>query len=83
MVMRPYTAVLVRGRKTFVINIDAALEKEKAYFQIHKKFPADRIVALIPGVHADHSYVFDDAHYAKPDMNIDLFDTSFITKKDA
>ena len=29
MVMRPYTAVVIREGKTVVINIDAPLEKEK------------------------------------------------------
>ncbi len=79
MVTRPYTAVLVRGGETRVIDIDAPLEKNKAKLALQEKFPSERVVALIPGVHAGHSFAFGTQPY-ETDKQIDLFDTGYITK---
>tara|TARA_B100000131_G_scaffold213207_1_gene204970 strand:- start:511 stop:780 length:270 start_codon:yes stop_codon:yes gene_type:complete len=89
MVMRPYTAVVIREGKTVVINIDAPLEKEKARKYLRKMFPSDQVMALIPGVHAGYSYTFNSYNSQSEEIkastakNVDLFDMSYITKNNA
>ena len=79
MITRPYTAVLVSGTKTRVINIDASMEKDAARENIQQMFPSERVVALIPGEHAGHSFSFDqDIRGSSAVSHIDLFDTSHI-----
>ena len=82
MTSRPYTAVLIRGEETKVINVDAPLERRQAKEYIQEKFPADRVIALIPGLHADHAFTYENrgSRIVHPDVTIDLFDTGYIAK---
>ena len=83
MVSRPYTAVLISGEKTRIINIDAPIESYDAKTYIQEKFPSERVVALIPGEHASHSYAFNSREINRPNVHIDLFDMSHVTKNNA
>lgn len=85
MITRPYTAVLVNGPKTRIINIDASMEKDNAHRNIQEMFPDEWVVALIPGEHANHAFSFDQEPKTNPSVfvsHIDLFDTSYIAKHD-
>ena len=83
MTTRPYTAVLIRENETRVINVNAPLERQKAHIHMKENFPGENVVALIPGEHAGHSYSYESIECKSPDAQIDLFDTSYITKNNA
>ena len=55
---RPYTAVLIQGKKTRVVNINAPLNRHKALEVVSAKFPQEQVVALVPGLHAEHSFTY-------------------------
>ena len=83
MVTRPYTAVLIKGNSTRVVNVVAPLGKEKAALYMQEKFSTERVLALIPGEHANYSFAYDDGTIHRPESRIDLFDTGYITKNNA
>jgi len=55
---RLWTAVLVTGTTTQVVNTTASMSKTEAQPQIENRFPGYTLIALVPGCHADGSYAY-------------------------
>jgi len=80
---RPYTAVLIES-KTFatrVMNISAPLLRGNAKLEVEKKHPGCKLVALVPGHHADGSHGFELHETLRPttDRFVDPFDSAGIS----
>jgi|LWDU01.1.fsa_nt_gi hypothetical protein len=77
---RPYTAVLIES-KTFitrVMNISAPLRWSDAKSEVEKKHSDCKLVALVPGHHADGSHSFELHETLRPttDRFVDPFDSA-------
>jgi len=57
---RPYTAICQNSNGfTSAISIDAPDGHDKARAAVKDKYPDLQVVAMIPGVHSGHAYVYD------------------------
>jgi len=77
MYLRPYTAVLATGKKIRVVDINAPVGKDDAHKAVSDRFPKENLVALIPGVHADHSFTYCPGSELT-ERFLDPFDTSHL-----
>ena len=78
MFKRPYTGVLINDGSYEVIGVDASPERDQARKQIAEKYPDADLIALIPGEHYRHAWVFNEGRRSslpKSDSYIDPYDT--------
>jgi len=75
---KSFTAVLMNKNEVCVVDITAPIEKicAKAYIQSH--FPEACVIALIPGQHAEHAYVYGHAAIKTGNKHVDPFDITHI-----
>jgi len=76
MITRPYTAVLINSvtRSVRVEQISAAYVRVLAKSEIETQFADHKVVALIPGHHAEGMSSFDLAPSTESGRYLDLFD---------
>ena len=55
---RIWTAVLVTGTTTQVVNTSASTNKADAQPQVEAQFPGYSLIALVPGSHASGAFVY-------------------------
>jgi len=77
---RPYTAVLIES-KTFatrVLNLAAPLQALDAKREVENNYSDCKLVALVPGHHADGSHGFELHQTLRPttDRFVDPFDSA-------
>lgn len=75
---RPYAAVLMCGKKVIMVDVMAPLKSKEAKDMIEKEYSGFELIALIPGVHSSHSFVYgEDTPAVTKSRGVDPFDMTY------
>ncbi len=75
---RPYAAIMMFNGKIFMMDVMAPLHSAEARSVLEDVYPGYQLIALVPGTHTQHSYIYNDEAGARGStQNVDPFDMSY------
>jgi len=79
---RPYAAIMMLNDKIFMMDVMAPLKSDEARSVLEGSYPGYQLLALVPGTHAQHSYIYNDKAGARGStQNLDPFDMSHASEQ--